>query len=183
MFIQCFIEKFDGSDVFCDFESTRYIFSKNKVGDSVCFVGNQSHASRLLSMGEAAYKKYDPPDGLSTPGATAKPLGKDVARSLPKKPGKKKTRTVPQKKKDPLPEKAEKKAGIVDIQWTVEATQGKLKEFKHLNKANFRAFINDNNERVMNWPISVRRELARKILRFFPASEPEIEGFSVDDYL
>jgi len=78
MFIQCFIEKADGSDVFVDFEGVRYIFPRNTLGDAVCFVGNQAHARRLLAMGPGSYEEYIPPDDVDIsfqPGATAVPLG------------------------------------------------------------------------------------------------------------
>ena len=86
MFIQCFITKFDSSDVFVDFEGVRYIFSRNAVGDAVCFVGNQGHVRRLLSMGPASYDEYIPPDELgqnAQPGAAPVPLGKHQERREP----------------------------------------------------------------------------------------------------
>lgn len=64
MFIQCFIQKIDSSDVFVDFEGVRYIFTRNAIGDAVCFVGNQQHARRLLMMGKLSYIEY-PQDKLA----------------------------------------------------------------------------------------------------------------------
>ena len=87
MFIQCFIKKFDGSDVFVDFEGVRYIFTPNAIGDAVCFVGNQTHANRLFRMGEATYIQY-PQDRLAQlqnqqPGAAPVLLGGAPQRRQP----------------------------------------------------------------------------------------------------
>lgn len=88
MFIQCFITKFDGSDVFVDFEGVRYVFSRNVLGDAVCFVGNGAHQRRLLKMGPAAYDAY-PQERIERlqadqmAGAAPVPLGGKQERRVP----------------------------------------------------------------------------------------------------
>jgi hypothetical protein len=85
MWIQCFITKFDGSDVFVDFEGVRYIFTKNAIGNAVCFVGNGAHVRRLLKMGPGAYAEYVVPKELQSgqPGAEPVPLGGKPERRDP----------------------------------------------------------------------------------------------------
>lgn len=198
MFIQCFIEKADGSDVFVDFEGVRYVFTKNAVGDAVCFVGNQAHVRRLLKMGAGAYDEYLPPDELGAsdqPGASPQPLG---GRQTRPDPG----------PNDPLPDGRTVDEGLseggdgdvdnpqmagkeadpadappVEVSWAPQAVDTKIKEFKFLGKDEFKNFVDANAERIMGWPQEVRCELAKKLNKNFPDHDPGIEGFNIDDYL
>lgn len=233
MFIQCFIQKIDGSDVFVDFEGVRYIFTRNAIGDAVCFVGNQAHAKRLLMMGELTYIEYpqerlemlqqhqqpggapvvlggaprrrepeakEPlPDNLSVDDALAQggqvesapvesapvesgPLNPTAAEGVAKA-------EAELKEKEALEALAEKKIPpketkpAADPKWMPEAIEHKINEFKFKNKPQFKQFVDDNASNVMDWPIEVRTELAKKLAIKFPEHDPGIEGFIINDYL
>lgn len=74
----------------------------------------------------------------------------------------------------------------VEIEWAPEAVDAKTKEFRTLSDVNFISFLAANKERIMNWPLEVRGEIAKKIRNKLPAYNPEaegIEGFKIDDYI
>ncbi len=196
MYIKTFIEKHDGSPVFVDFEGVRYIFQKNQWGDAVSFVGNQRHQARLLAMGEGSYIEYQPPeDAEGDVGAIigAKPvvLGPDAtAKELPREPlpdGQSVDEALTEGEDRALgPEPTEDEEGLEDIKWAPNLVDNKIREFKNLNDVNFIEYLSKNKDRIMNWPIVVRKEIAAKIKRKLPAYDPEkegIEGFVIDDYL
>ena len=180
MFIECLIKRSDDSDTFVDFEQVRYRFSKNAAGDRVCFVGGEQHRRRLLSMGETNYREYKPPSNLAGPiGATPEPM----------------TRNILRKKSDPTPPTNDQgdalesltavpdKVPLIDYDWTLDEKVAKVKEFKFMGEDTYKAFVDDNRDSIMQWPIDVRREMAKKLDKLMPEEDPGIEGFIIDDYL
>ena len=168
MYIQCFITRSDDSDTVVDFEQVRYRFCKNAAGDRVSFVGNEEHRRRLLSMGPGAYRIYDPPEGLQGPiGTSPEPMKK-----------------VHIKKRQAEARKAQTQNDVLtDFDWTLEEKIAKTKEFKFLGEDKFKEFVDANVNNVMKWPVDVRRELAKKMVKLFPEQDPDIEGFKLNDYL
>jgi hypothetical protein len=210
MFIQCFIKKYDNSDVFVDFEGVRYIFTRNALGDAVCFVGNQGHQRRLLMMGPGAYNEY--------PQKKIAELQNQQAGGAPIPLGKHQEARREPEAKEPLPdnmtvdealadegqlddnqvrsetaaegvarheaqEAAKKKAAAEEVEWQPEAVKTKINEFQGLNKANFESYVNAHADRIMGWPKVVRSAIARKLNNNFPGQDPGIEGFVINDYL
>ena len=75
---------------------------------------------------------------------------------------------------------------VVEVEWAPAAVDAKIKEFKTLSDVNFISFLTANKNRIMNWPIVVRTEVAKKISNKLGGYDPEaegIEGFRLDDYL
>lgn len=179
MFIECLIERADDSDTFVDFEQVRYRFSKNQAGDRVCFVGSEGHRRRLLAMGTNSYREYHPPSDLQGPiGATAEPMTRQILRKKSQEAQKKDERDA----LEALTAQPDEPA-LVDFDWILDEKVAKVKEFKFLGEDKFRAFVDENRENVMQWPIDVRRELAKKLENLMPEEDPDIEGFVIDDYL
>jgi hypothetical protein len=179
MFIECLIERSDDSDTFVDFEQVRYRFSKNQAGDRVCFVGSDLHRRRLLAMGVDNYREYQPPSDLKGPiGVAAEPMTRNILR---------KKSQDEQEKDDSAALEAlttePDKPVLVDYDWALDEKVTKVKEFKFLGEDKFRDFVDENRDNVMNWPIDVRRELAKKLDNMMPDDDPAIEGFHIDDYL
>lgn len=180
MFIECLISRSDDSDTFVDFEQVRYRFLKNSNGDRVCFVGSESHRRRLLSMGSENYREYHPPSDLKGPiGATAEPMTRNVLR---KKSQEAENRKDESSALEALTTEPDKPA-LVDYDWLLDEKVAKTKEFKFLGEDKFRDYVDENREKIMQWPIDVRRELAKKLDNLMPEEDPAIEGFVIDDYL
>lgn len=180
MFIECLIKRSDDSDTFVDFEQVRYRFTKNANGDRVCFVGGDAHRRRLLAMGEESYREYKAPKNLAGPvGATPEPM----------------TRNILRKKSDPTPPTNDQgdalealtsvpdPVPLTDFDWTLDEKVAKVKEFKFMGEEAYRGYIDENRDKVMRWPIDVRRELAKKLDKMMPEEDPAIEGFEINDYL
>jgi hypothetical protein len=182
MFIECLIKRSDGSDTFVDFEQVRYRFTKNSNGDHVCFVGGQGHQQRLLSMGTGSYRPYKPPQDLQGPQG-GNPESMVFGNKQKKKPPPKPAILEQDVFEDTPPEESAKPGGLVDFDWDLNEKIQKLNSFKRLGPEQFKKFIDDNRHSVMLWPIDVRREVARKIEKILPESDPGIEGFDIDDYI
>lgn len=180
MYIECLSKRAGDEDTFVDFEQVRYRFSKNAVGHNVCFVGSEAHQKRLLRMGANSYRQYDNPKNLesSNQGNAPEPMTRNILR--------KKSNPDPpdhQKELEAITEDPPDRPVLVDFDWDLNQKIAKVKEFKFLTPELFEAFIEDNRENLMKWPIDVRREVAKKIDKILPDSDPDIEGFIIDDYL
>lgn len=184
MYIECLIQRSDGSDTFVDFEQVRYRFSKNAVGDHVCFVGSEQHQRRLLAMGSTTYRQYENPSNLesSKQGNVPEPMTRNILRkkNKPESPrGEDETELEAATREDDQPEKPV----LYDYDWDLNQKVAKVKLFKFLTPDQFKGFIEENRKEVMTWPIDVRRELAKKLDKMMPDDDPDIEGFIIDDYL
>lgn len=181
MYIQCLIERSDGSDTFVDFEQVRYRFTKNAAGDHVCFVGGDAHRRRLLSMGEQAYREYKAPKDLAGPvGAAPEPMTRNVLRKRSKSDppgGSDDSEALEALTAVPDPEP------LVDYDWSLDEKVAKVKQFKFMGEDAYREFIDENRNNVMQWPIDVRREIAKKLDKMMPDDDPDIPGFIIDDYI
>jgi hypothetical protein len=184
MWIQCLIERSDGSDTFVDYPGVRYIFTKNHAGHRVCFVGQELHQGRLLGMGPGAYREYHAdPNMPGQPGAIPQPQGKHAKREEPQ--------AYHPPKNEPLPDAQTLDQNLQvqpddepkEVTWADAAVKNKIKEFKFLTNDDFIAFIDANRPQVMSWPREVRVELAKKLDKKLPDMDPWINGFVIDDYL
>jgi hypothetical protein len=180
MYIECLIKRSDDSDTFVDFEQVRYRFTKNELGDRVCFVGGDKHRKRLLMMGAQSYREYKPKKKIKgAMGAAPEPMTRNILRkkSNPEPPTNDQGDAIEALTAEP------DKPVLVDYDWDLDKKVAKVKSFKFLGEQAYREFIELNREGVMKWPIDVRREVAKKLENMMPEEDPGIQGFIIDDYL
>lgn len=198
MYIQCFIEKVDGSPVFVDYEGVRYIFQKNEFGDHVCFVGNQAHQRRLLKMGPVNYIEYQAPEEAnqtSVLGSAPIPLGGKQKQAPPPPLPLPDNLTVDDSLSQPPgdinnpaagatiePEAPSGLAASDTVDWVDSAKEAKVGEFKYLGGDKFKVYVDKNRDDVSGWPLDVQAELAKKLINLFPDEDPGIEGFDLNDF-